>query len=318
MSSEPSGSPRRAAHRGAHVDAAPLWALFEAQLQSRHLDLAQRWLQPRDRASTPSAPPVTKAMPPSPWLCVPPTRRCCTIGAVASTALGPRRFPVHAHPGRADRQRGLRRGPDLGRAAQGVRQSDLAVIPQPRRSVHTCLAPSAWPSRSASARPAPFPSDAVVVCSFGDASANHSTTVGALNAAGYCAHRRAGDTDPLRLRDNGLGISTRSPATGSAGLFPRAPASLPGSGRRRPGRLLRVAARSPTRSARSAVRRSCTFGPSDFWARGSDAELSYRSSREVLADYAKDPLLATATALIAAGAATPPTSSRATRRSEPT
>lgn len=34
-----------------------------------------------------------------------------------------------------------------------------------------------------------WPDDAVVVCSFGDASANHSTAVGALNAAAYLTHR---------------------------------------------------------------------------------------------------------------------------------
>ena len=40
-------------------------------------------------------------------------------------------------------------------------------------------------------RDTPWPEDAVVVCSFGDASANHSTATGALNAAAYLAHRAA-------------------------------------------------------------------------------------------------------------------------------
>src|SRR4029077_4538558 len=31
--------------------------------------------------------------------------------------------------------------------------------------------------------------DAIVVCSFGDASANHSTTAGAINTACHCAHQ---------------------------------------------------------------------------------------------------------------------------------
>src|SRR6266571_7047703 len=34
--------------------------------------------------------------------------------------------------------------------------------------------------------PRPWPDDAVVVCSFGDASLNHSTATGALNTAAYC------------------------------------------------------------------------------------------------------------------------------------
>jgi 2-oxoisovalerate dehydrogenase E1 component len=35
----------------------------------------------------------------------------------------------------------------------------------------------------------PWPEDAVVVCSFGDASVNHSTATGAFNAAAHCAYQ---------------------------------------------------------------------------------------------------------------------------------
>ncbi len=53
--------------------------------------------------------------------------------------------------------------------------------------------------------------DAVVLCSFGDASVNHSSALGALNAAGWVAHQ----SQPLPLlfvcEDNGLGVSVRSP-----------------------------------------------------------------------------------------------------------
>ncbi len=55
------------------------------------------------------------------------------------------------------------------------------------------------------------PADSVVLCSFGDASLNHSTALGALNAAGWVAHQ----SQPLPLlfvcEDNGLGVSVRSP-----------------------------------------------------------------------------------------------------------
>ncbi|MFY9887964.1 MAG: thiamine pyrophosphate-dependent enzyme, partial [Streptosporangiaceae bacterium] len=59
---------------------------------------------------------------------------------------------------------------------------------------------------------APWPADAVVVASFGDASLNHSTATGALNTASYCAYQ--GLPLPLLLvcEDNGLGISVRTPA----------------------------------------------------------------------------------------------------------
>jgi len=53
--------------------------------------------------------------------------------------------------------------------------------------------------------------DSVVLCSFGDASLNHSTAQGALNTAGWTAWQNA----PLPLvflcQDNGIGISTKSP-----------------------------------------------------------------------------------------------------------
>jgi 2-oxoisovalerate dehydrogenase E1 component len=55
------------------------------------------------------------------------------------------------------------------------------------------------------------PADSVVVCSFGDASVNHSTALGALNAAGWVTHQNL----PLPLlfvcEDNGIGVSVRSP-----------------------------------------------------------------------------------------------------------
>lgn len=55
------------------------------------------------------------------------------------------------------------------------------------------------------------PQDTLVLCSFGDASVNHSTAQGAFNAAGWVAHQN----QPLPLlfvcEDNGLGVSVRSP-----------------------------------------------------------------------------------------------------------
>jgi 2-oxoisovalerate dehydrogenase E1 component len=55
------------------------------------------------------------------------------------------------------------------------------------------------------------PPDALVLCTFGDASINHSTAQGAFNAAGWVAHQSL----PLPLlfvcEDNGLGVSVRSP-----------------------------------------------------------------------------------------------------------
>ena len=52
----------------------------------------------------------------------------------------------------------------------------------------------------------PLPSDSVVLCSFGDASANHSTAQGAFNAAAWAAYQ--GTPMPLVFicEDNGIGV----------------------------------------------------------------------------------------------------------------
>lgn len=56
-----------------------------------------------------------------------------------------------------------------------------------------------------------MPDDAIVVATFGDASANHSTAQGAFNTAGWSAFQ--GSPLPLIFccEDNGIGISTRTP-----------------------------------------------------------------------------------------------------------
>ncbi|MCB0370463.1 MAG: hypothetical protein KDD45_13820, partial [Bdellovibrionales bacterium] len=57
-----------------------------------------------------------------------------------------------------------------------------------------------------------IPHDGIVLCEFGDASANHSTAVGAINTASWLAYQNI----PLPLvficEDNGVGISVRTPS----------------------------------------------------------------------------------------------------------
>ena len=153
----------------------------------------------------------------------------------------------------------------------------------------------------------PWPSDAVVVCTFGDASLNHSTAQGAINTAAYCVHR--GLKVPLLFvcEDNGIGISTRTPE----GWVENRLRTIPGIEYVRadgedPLSLLRA-----TRDAAATVRQ--TKRPVMLHLKtvrfmghaGSDAEIAYRSSREIEADYARDPILATARLLVQAGELTP-------------
>ncbi len=56
-----------------------------------------------------------------------------------------------------------------------------------------------------------MPADSVVICTFGDASANHSTAVGAINSALWVAHQNIPLPIIFICEDNGIGISTRTP-----------------------------------------------------------------------------------------------------------
>ena len=56
-----------------------------------------------------------------------------------------------------------------------------------------------------------MPRDAVVLCSFGDASVNHSTAQGAFNTASWTAHQGVPMPIVFICEDNGIGISTKTP-----------------------------------------------------------------------------------------------------------
>ncbi|HEX5996666.1 MAG TPA: thiamine pyrophosphate-dependent enzyme [Jiangellales bacterium] len=152
-----------------------------------------------------------------------------------------------------------------------------------------------------------WPADSVVVCSFGDASANHSTATGAINTALQTAHQRLPVPVLFVCEDNGLGISVRTPA----GWVGQAYGSRPGL-RYFAADGFDVAAGYDTALAAAEYVRA-TGRPAFMHLRtvrflghaGSDAEISYRTPSQIEADYARDPLLGTATALVQAGAATP-------------
>jgi 2-oxoisovalerate dehydrogenase E1 component len=152
-----------------------------------------------------------------------------------------------------------------------------------------------------------WPRDAVVVASFGDASTNHSTVVGALNAAGHAAYR--GIDLPLLMvcEDNGIGISTRSPdgwveaaLRGRPGIDYAAADGADPSGTLIVARAVAEAVRSTRRPAILHLR-TVRFGGHA----GSDAEIGYRSHSEIIGDYGHDPLLATARMLVASRVLTP-------------
>jgi 2-oxoisovalerate dehydrogenase E1 component len=150
------------------------------------------------------------------------------------------------------------------------------------------------------------PRDAVVVCSFGDASVNHATALSAINAARYA--RRLGAPVPLVLvcEDNGLGISVPTPRRWieqSLGALPhlryvRAQGELD---------EIHDTVAEAIGDAREHRRPVFVHLPVvRLWGHaGSDVEAGYRSHEEIRADEGRDPLLAVASRLVASGAATP-------------
>jgi 2-oxoisovalerate dehydrogenase E1 component len=154
----------------------------------------------------------------------------------------------------------------------------------------------------------PWAPDSIVVTSFGDASVNHSTLVGAFNSSSNTVYQ--GLPMPLLMvcEDNGLGISTRTPSGWISQRF---------SGR--PGlRYLAVngcdladvydAATQAVEFVRKARKPAFLHLKTVRFLghAGSDAEVAYRTPAEIAADYERDPLLVTAGLLAAAGFADGP------------
>ncbi len=156
-------------------------------------------------------------------------------------------------------------------------------------------------------RPARWPADAIVAASFGDASLNHSTAAGAINAAAYCAYQHLPLPLLMVIEDNGLGISVRTPP----GWVRAAARSVPGAGyfHADGSDLAAVYDAALTASAWVRERRSPAFlhlAMVRFGGHaGSDVESSYRGPAAVAADLAADPLLGTARLLVTAGLLTP-------------
>ncbi|WP_416903007.1 transketolase C-terminal domain-containing protein [Micromonospora echinospora] len=153
----------------------------------------------------------------------------------------------------------------------------------------------------------PWPSDALVVCSFGDASINHASATAALNTAGWCDHTGLRVPVLFVCEDNGLGISVRSPEGWVETML-----------RSRPGvryfgadgcdlvgayEGAAEAAAWVRRHRRPAVLHLSTVRLMGH--AGADAETAYRGSDEIAADLERDPVLATARLLVDAGLADP-------------
>ncbi|MFC3500651.1 thiamine pyrophosphate-dependent enzyme [Micromonospora krabiensis] len=152
---------------------------------------------------------------------------------------------------------------------------------------------------------APWPADAIVVCSFGDASVNHASATAALNTAGWYDHTGLRIPVLFVCEDNGLGISVRSPQGWVETTLRSRPGiryfAADGGDLFEAYAVATEAAEWVRRHRRPAVLHLRTVRLMGH--AGADAETAYRSPAELAADLDRDPLARTARSLVEAGVA---------------
>lgn len=152
-----------------------------------------------------------------------------------------------------------------------------------------------------------FPKDAIAVCSFGDASANHATAQAAINSASCFAFQHLPVPVLFVCEDNGIGISVRTPDNWVRANY-----------RNRAGLIYREANGLDATQGYAAVQEAidvCRKRRRPVFLHlktvrllghaGSDVETSYHSKEQIEAAEALDPLLKTAISLIEHGIMSP-------------
>jgi 2-oxoisovalerate dehydrogenase E1 component len=287
--------------------------LFDAQLASRHLDVAARWLRTRNAGfytigssgHEGNAALAAALRPSDPALL---HYRSGAFYLVRAAQAAPPRDGVE------DVLLGLVAAaaePIAGGRHKVLGHADLNVIPVTSTiASHLPRAVGLAFSLGRAARlgsAARWPGDAIVLASIGDASLNHSTTAGALNTAAYCAYQHLPLPLLVACEDNGLGISVRTPPGWVAAAVSGRPGlryfHADGSDLADVFDTALAAAewvrqeRSPAFLHLSMVRLG---GHS-----GTDPETPYRQPAEIAADLDADPLIGTARLLIGAGLLSP-------------
>ncbi|MGE0763439.1 MAG: thiamine pyrophosphate-dependent enzyme [Bdellovibrionales bacterium] len=152
-----------------------------------------------------------------------------------------------------------------------------------------------------------MPADAVALCTFGDASTNHSTAVGAINSALWVSHQNVALPLVFICEDNGIGISVRTPENWLESQYSERPGLhyISCDGLNLCDLVLK--SREAERFARS--RKKPVFLHMKtvrlLGHAGSDMETSYSTLSDIEAKEFNDPLLHSARILIEHGVATP-------------
>jgi 2-oxoisovalerate dehydrogenase E1 component len=288
-----------------------LWQLFEAQATSRQLDFVARELQGQglgyytigSAGHESNALVALASRPTDPALLHYRSGGFYVARASQQSGTTPVRDVLQGLMGLADE-------PIAGGRHKVFGHPELAVIPQTSTiASHLPRAVGLAVSLRRGARlgvESEWPEDSVVLCSFGDASANHSTATGAINTAIHTAYLGLRVPIVFLCEDNGLGVSVPTPAGWIEAAYGCRPGlhyfSADGADPLRAWATV-VEAIGLARRTRQPVflhLRTVRF----LGHAGSDAEISYRLPREVAADHARDPLLGTARALVTSGEAT--------------
>jgi 2-oxoisovalerate dehydrogenase E1 component len=311
------GTPRDHAlpvREGSALTGARCRELFESQLGSRLLDIAARWLREKGEGfytigssgHEGNAAVAAASLPSDPALL---HYRSGAFYLTRSSQAGRTR-----EEGLRDVLLGLAAAVDepiAGGRHKVFGHPDLAVIPQTStiashlpRAVGVAFAIE----RSRKLTPGwagGWGEDAIAICSFGDASANHASALTGLNTAAYAAYQ--GLPMPLLFvcEDNGIGISVHTPPGWiEAAHHPKMEYfAADGCDLAEAYDTAQRAAdyvRARRRPAFLHLKTVRLMGHA-----GSDVEAAYRAHREIATDLERDPLVATARLLVEGGFARP-------------
>ena len=152
-----------------------------------------------------------------------------------------------------------------------------------------------------------LPEDAIIYCSFGDASANHSTAQGAFNTAQWTSYQSIPLPLLLVCEDNGIGISTKTPKGWIEATFSARPGlkyfKADGLDLYDTFRVAQEAADYVRRRRKPAFLHLRTIRL--YGHAGADVPTTYLSRYEVEAEEANDPLLHSVRLLDQAGVMSP-------------
>ena len=151
-----------------------------------------------------------------------------------------------------------------------------------------------------------LPGDALVCCSFGDASANHATALSGIHASRYAKKRGLPMSILWVCEDNGIGISVPTPENWIRESFSTLPQLAYFRAEGELDEVWDAVAAAIEHCRRTKTPTFLHLASVRLWAHaGSDNELTYRTLPEIEAIEATDPLLAAARRLVETGAAAP-------------